>query len=89
MEVQLPKEQEDALYSYLHDVLTKAVANVESKANLNTPWLKGKKQAAKWLGISPQSLTKLMNMGLPVHYLDDMDVSFFNKQEITKYLLEQ
>lgn len=89
MQIQLPKEQEAEFYSYISDVLNKAVANVEKNAHINSPWLKGKVSTAKWLGISPQSLNKLMSRGLPVHYLDDMDVSFFNKSEITKYLLEQ
>lgn len=89
MEVQLPKEQEQALYKHVSDVLSKAVDNVENKANLNSVWMKGKKQACKWLNISPQTLNKLMNRGLPVHYLDDMGICFFNKHEVTKYLLEQ
>lgn len=89
MKIQLPKEQENEFYSYISDVLNKAVENVEKNAHINSPWLKGKSATVKWLGISPQSLNKLMSRGLPVHYLDDMDVSFFNKSEITKYLLEQ
>ncbi|MCK8606986.1 MULTISPECIES: hypothetical protein [Apilactobacillus] len=89
MEFQLPKEQETAFYTYVHELIQQAAKQAENKSNLNTPWLKGKKQAAKWLGISPQSLAKLMEHGLPVHYLDDMEVVFFNKHEINQYLLAQ
>ncbi|KRM67743.1 hypothetical protein FD06_GL000462 [Apilactobacillus ozensis DSM 23829 = JCM 17196] len=89
MEFKLPPAQETAFYNYVQELMHQAILNAEDKVNLNTPWLKGKKQAAKWLGISPQSLAKLMAQGLPVHYLDDMEVVFFNKQEINKYLLAQ
>ena len=89
MQVQLPQEQEIALYDYVSNVLNKAVEDVQQKAGFDNPWIKGKKKAAEWLGTSPQTLNKLMQRGMPVHYLDDMDVAFFYKNEITEYLLKQ
>lgn len=53
------------------------------------PWIKGKVNLSKWLGVSPKTVQKMMENGLPVHFVKDVDAYFFNKQEINEYLLEQ
>lgn len=80
--------QEDALLTQeLTNIINNAVDNVISFKASENPWIKGKKNASKWLEVSPQTLNKMIQRGLPVHYLDDMDIMFFNKDEITSYIL--
>lgn len=55
----------------------------------DNPWIKGKRRFAKWLGVSYATVNKMLIAGLPVHFVKGIDAYFFNKEEVTKYLLEQ
>lgn len=89
MLVQLSKDQATEIYHSINGILNKAIDDAKKEAGIDNPWIKGKLAASKWLGVSRNSLDKLMKYGLPVHFIEDMDICFFNKQEITKYLLEK
>lgn len=67
----------------LNDLLDKV------EKSQSTPWIKGKANAAKWLGVSPNTLQKMMENGLPVHFVANVEAYFFNKNEVTEYLLNE
>lgn len=90
MDVKLPEEQEQQLYNSIQGLLQKAVEETERKTAISSPWLKGKKAVCKYLGISDQTLGKLIKAGLPVHFVDGLEsVHFFYKPEITEFLKAQ
>ncbi len=78
---------DDVLYKEMESIINNAIDNVISVKKTDNPWIKGKKNTCKWLEISPQTLNKMIQRGLPVHYLNDMDIMFFNKEEINSYIL--
>lgn len=55
----------------------------------DNPWIKEKRRFAKWLGESYATVNKMLLAVLPVHFVKGIDTYFFNKEEVTKYLLEQ
>ncbi|MEJ6399959.1 hypothetical protein [Nicoliella lavandulae] len=90
MEITLSEKQEQEFSNYVTGLLNTAIENAERKANLNSPFLKGKRAAAKYLGVSTQTLTKMMSSGLECHYIEGLEnVVFFDKREISKFIKQQ
>lgn len=78
---------DDVIYKEMTSIINNAIDSIISVKTSENPWIKGKKQTCKWLEVSPQTLNKMIQRGLPVHYLNDMDIMFFNKEEINSYIL--
>lgn len=53
------------------------------------PWIKGKTNLAKWLGVSHTTVNSMLESGLPVHFIDNVDTYFFNKDEVTRFILSK
>lgn len=43
----------------------------------------------KCLGVRYATVNKMLLASLPVHFVKGIEAYFFNKEEVTKYLLEQ
>lgn len=67
--------------------LNEAIDKLEKVTD--NPWIKGKKKFAKWLDVSYQTLDKMLVEGLPVHFIGDSEIYFFNKNEVNEYLLNK
>ncbi|KOY75083.1 hypothetical protein FD43_GL000331 [Apilactobacillus kunkeei DSM 12361 = ATCC 700308] len=89
MEVKLPSAQEQELYSSIQGLLLKAVDDAQKLTGINNDWIKGRKNACKYLQISDQTLTKFIDRGLKYHLIDDMNITFFSKKEISEFLRAQ
>lgn len=87
IEIKLDESQEREILAHIDNVVGEAFSSVKS-GNAN-PWIKGKSEMCKWLMISPQTLNKLIVSGLPFHYIDDIDITFFNKDEVTVFMLNK
>lgn len=88
LQVMLPPEYDQQLKKQLTSILDDAVADVRRQTAIDSPWLSSKQAIAKWLGVANNTLTTLINSGLPVHYLPNVDKTVGNKGEITKWMLE-
>lgn len=87
MEIKLDESQEQAILDHVNNVINKAIINV--KDIKDNPWIRGKSEMCRWLSVSTQTLNKLMVSGMPVHYIDDIDITFFNKEEVTMFMLNK
>lgn len=87
MEIKLDESQEKVILDHVNNVINKAIINV--KDIKDNPWIRGKMEMCRWLSVSPQTLNKLMVSGMPVHYIDDIDITFFNKEEVTMFMLNK
>lgn len=89
LQVMLSPEYDQQLKKHLTSILDDAVADVRRQTAIDSPWLSSKQAIAKWLGVANNTLTALINSGLPVHYLPNVDKTVGNKREITEWMLKQ
>lgn len=89
LQVTLPPEYDQALKHHLTSIIDEAIADARRQAAIDSPWLPSKVAIAKWLGIANNTLTVLINSGLPVHCMPNTDKMFGDKREITEWMLKQ
>lgn len=87
LEVVLPPEYDQKLRQQVMATINEAVKSARQQTYIDSPWLPSKAAAAKYLGMSNNTLTTLIKAGLPVHFLPDVAKYTFNKHEINEWLL--
>lgn len=85
VQVTLSPEYDEALRKQVFSTIKDAVTDARQKTGIDSPWLPSKNAAAKWLGVSVNTLSDLMREGLPCHIVHNK--YYFEKTEITKYIL--
>lgn len=53
------------------------------------PWIKGKRELGRWLHLSSETVDRMLKAGLPYHFVGDIEIYFFNKEEITEFISKQ
>ncbi len=86
VKVLLPEEYTRALKQQLEDTLNEAVESVRHDAYLATPFVAGKRNAAKFLGIGTSTLDTLIANGLPYKLLPEVNKYIFNKADVTRWV---
>lgn len=89
LRVMLPPEYDEQLKKQVMTTIETAIKEARRQTAIDSPWLPSKQAIAKWLGVSVGTLTTLINNGLPIHFLPEMDKAVGNKREITEWMLEQ
>lgn len=84
--VMLPPEYTAALQQQLESTLNEAVDSVRHEAYLQTPFVAGKRNAAKFLGIGTSTLDTLIANGLPCKLLPEVNKYIFNKADVTRWV---
>ena len=86
LKVVLDPQYTDELRQAVMATITDAVADARQQTNIDSPWITGKKNIAKWLHISQASLIQLIAHNMPIHYLGDPDIWTANKHEMSEFL---
>jgi len=89
LQVTLPDEYSEQLKQQVKATIEEAVKEARQQTGIDSPWIQDKKNIAKWIGVSNNSLTALINQGLPIHMLPDVDKIVANKHELSEWLLKQ
>ena len=84
-QVTLPPEYDEHLKQEVMSTITEAVQEARRQTAIDSPWISSKRTCARWLGVSVETLNALILQGMPIH--QQTGKNFFNKKEITQYLL--
>ncbi len=85
LQVTLPPEYDEHLKQEVMSTIIEAVNEARQQTGIDSPWLSSKRSCAKYLGVSVEVLNALVLQGMPIH--QQTGKNFFNKKEITQYLL--
>lgn len=85
LQVVLPPEYDEKLKQEVMGTITEAVQEARQQTQIDSPWLSSKQATSKWLGVSVETLNALILQGMPLH--QQTGKYFFNKSEITNYIL--
>lgn len=89
LRVMLPPEYDEQLKKQVMGTIEAAIREARRQTAIDSPWLPSKQAISKWLGVSSGTLKVLINNGLPIHFLPDVDKTVGNKREITEWMLDQ
>lgn len=89
LQVVLPPDASEQLRLQLVALLNSSVEEVKkASAGQASEWLKGKTGVAAYLSISTATVTKMINQGLPEHYIEAApSLTFFSKAEVNSFIL--
>ncbi|WP_203641699.1 hypothetical protein [Levilactobacillus andaensis] len=88
LRVILPPEYDEQLKKQVMATIEVAIKEARRQTAIDSPWLSSKQAIAKWLKVSPGTLTILINNGLPIHFLPEVDKVVGYKREITEWMLQ-
>ncbi|QEA32117.1 hypothetical protein [Secundilactobacillus malefermentans] len=89
LQVTLPPEYDEQLKQQVKATIEEAIKEARQQTGIDSPWLQTKQSIAKWIGISNNSLTTLINNGMPIHFMPDLNLVCANKHEISEWILKQ
>ena len=89
LQVTLPPEYDEQLKQQVKATIEEAIKEARQQTGIDSPWLQTKQSIAKWIGVSNNTLTILINNGLPLHFLPDVDKFVASKHEISEWILKQ
>lgn len=84
--VKLAEDDANSLRDDIYSIIADAVATARKDVTLDQPFLTSDKACYNWLGVSYETFKALKLKGLPSHPYGG--VSFYNKQEVTRWLLK-
>lgn len=89
LQVVLPPDASEQLRLQFVALLNSSVEEVKkASAGQLGDWLKGKTGVAAYLGISTATVTKMVNQGLPEHFIEVApSLTFFSKSEVNSFIL--
>lgn len=85
IKVRLADDDAASLRDNVYSIIADAVATARKDVTLDQPFFTSDKACYRWLGISYETFKALKLKGLPSHPYGG--VSFYNKQEVTQWLL--
>ena len=83
LEISFAPEQEKIIKEYLHGLLVDVLKQLEEERGANNKYL-NKKSLCQYLGLSNNTVDKLIASGLPRHNIDG--VVFYDKTQIDQWL---
>lgn len=89
LQVILPPDTSEQLRMQFVALLNSSVDEVKkASAAQFGDWLKGKSGVAAYLNISTATVTKMVQQGLPQHFIEAApSLTFFSKEEVNSFIL--